>query len=67
MSCPPELYGEMREWYKDDPVALQQIDVYDPSTEYHDKFREYRDALLSGDEDKQKELEAWFKEHYPDV
>lgn len=67
ISCPPELYGEMREWYAGDGIALRQIDKYDPGSPYSSKWKKYRDAIEAGDEDKQKELEAWFEEHYPDV
>ena len=59
--------AELRAAYADDPVALQQIDVYDGDTVYHDKLREFRDALMSGNLTKKAELEAWFKENYPDI
>jgi len=62
-----EILTNKRAEYSDDPVALQQIDVYDGDTEYHDKMREFRDALISGNSTREKELDAWFKEHYPDI
>ena len=60
-------YEELRKQYADDPVALQQIDVYDSTPKYHLKFREYRDALKNNGTKKLKKLEAWFKKNYPDI
>lgn len=59
--------AELRAAYADDPVALQQIDVYDGSTEYHVKLEEFKKALMSGNTAKEAELDAWFKEHYPNI
>ena len=41
-----DRFNELRELYKDDQEALRQIDVYDPSTEYHLMITKYRDSLL---------------------
>lgn len=59
--------AKLRKRYANDPVALQQIDVYEGSNEYHVKLREYIDALKSGDTSAQEELEAWFDQYYPDI
>ena len=60
-------FEELRKQYADDPVALQEIDVYDSTSKYNLKFRAYRDALKNNDIKKQKKLEAWFKKNYPDI
>ena len=60
-------YAQLRRQYAGDPIAQQQIDVYDPATEYHNKLSQYTAALKSDDEAKQRQLEAWFAEHYPDI
>ena len=60
-------YAQLRRQYAGDPIAQQQIDVYDPATEYHNKLALYKAALKSDDEAKQRQLEAWFAEHYPDI
>jgi len=67
LGIPAARYDELRRAYEDDPVAQQQIDVYDPGTEYHVRLGEYVEALKKGDETKLAELEDWFKEHYPDI
>jgi hypothetical protein len=63
----PGRYDELRQQYAQDPVALQQIDVYDGSTLYHVKLNEYANALKSKDFATEKKLEQWFKDHYPDI
>lgn len=61
-----KIYAEKRREYVDNPKALEEIDIYDGETEpYHSKINEYVESFKSHDEVKQKELEAWFKEHYP--
>ncbi len=67
LSVSPGRYDELREKYANDPVALQQIDVYDPSTEYHQKLKQFVWSLQSGDEKKEAELRKWFEKHYPDI
>jgi len=62
-----KIYAQKRTEYAGDPVAQQQIDVYDGDTLYHDKLRELTDALKSGDTAKEAVLDAWFKEHYPNI
>ena len=63
----PARYGELRREYENNPIAQQQIDVYDPATEYHERLREYVEALKLDDREKAAELEDWFEEHYPDI
>jgi len=59
--------AELRAQYAGNPRALQQIDVYDGSTEYHVKLREFTEALKSRDTAREAQLQAWFDEHYPDL
>ena len=60
--------ADLRKKYSADPVALQQIDVYDPvPNEYHRHMKLFIEALKSGDTARENELNAWFKEHYPDI
>lgn len=56
---------ELRAEYTDSPVALQQIDVFDGTSEYNVRFKILVDAYKSGDTQAQVEQEVWFKEHYP--
>lgn len=58
---------ELRQEYANDPVALQQIDVYEGDNEYSHHLQLFVKALKSGDAAKEAELDAWFKEHYPDI
>lgn len=62
-----KIYAQKRAEYAGDPVAQQQIDVYDGDTEYHDKLSEFVDAVQSGDSKKEGILSSWFKKHYPDI
>jgi len=59
--------AQLRHEYARDSVALQQIDVYDGSSRYGAKFREYIDACKKGNEQQQASLEKWFKRNYPDI
>lgn len=58
---------QLRSEYAGDKVALQQIDVYDGRTEYHDKLQEFIQAIKSKDSKKEAELQAWFDKNYPDI
>lgn len=58
---------QLRQRYDGDSIALQQIDVYDGATEYHDKLVELKDALKTGNTRKESCLLHWFKKHYPDI
>lgn len=61
------LFAAKREEYKNNPKALRQIDVYDGESPYYPKFKEYRDALISGDMARATELKTWLKINYPDI
>ena len=63
----PARYNELRKEYEGNLIAQQQIDVYDPATEYHEKLSEYVEAIKSNNKEKIAELENWFREHYPDI
>lgn len=62
--CPKYRYDELRRQYAGDMQALQQIDAYDPSTEYYAMITKYRDALLQCNEAIISECEQWFQTHY---
>ncbi len=67
IGVPAWRYDQLRAEYADDPVALQEIDTYDPTSKYARKIKEYRDALLDNLTGKAEQLEIWFSEHYPDI
>jgi len=67
IGIPTARYDELRREYEGDSVAQQQIDVYDPATEYHKRLREYVEAFKLSDGEKITELKDWFEEHYPDI
>ena len=56
-------YERIRQEYVGDERAQRQIDVYGGSEEYHQKLREYRDALRTDDDSTASRLEAWFRAH----
>jgi len=60
-------FTTLRRQYANDNVTLQQIDIYDSNSRYNKKFRQYLDALKVGNGRKQRNLERWFKRHYPDI
>ncbi len=60
-------YDELRRQYAGDKVALQQIDVYDPRTQYHDKLSEFVEALKAGNEKSAQKLAGWLNKNYPDI
>ena len=68
-TVPQELrqarYAALREQYSDKPYALEQIDVFDASSPYGIARQEYVDAIKSGNTERERELVAWFGEHYP--
>lgn len=55
----------LRQKYAGDPLALEQIDMYDPTTDYHKKLMQFRDALKARNAAEADELYAWLREHYP--
>lgn len=61
------LIKKLRTQYTDDPKAQQQIDVYTGNQEYMTKIRQYVEAHKQDDKEAITELEAWFKENYPDI
>jgi hypothetical protein len=65
MNVPAGRYDELRREYAGDQRALQQIDVYDPCTEYNANLRELVTALRTRNDT--SVLEAWFSEHYPGI
>ncbi len=67
MDVPSWRYDQLRAKYANDSKALQQIDIYDPSTIYHRKLKKYTDALRFRQIDLIAKLETWFDEHYPDI
>jgi hypothetical protein len=58
-------FAELRIKYAEDPLALEQIDYYDPESEYRKRYRLLSDAVLKGDTKAEAESLAWIKEHYP--
>ena len=67
LNVPSSRFDTLRGEYANDPKAQQQIDVYDPSTMYHEKLKEYVQAIKENDKERMVELEDWFDEHYPDI
>lgn len=66
-NVPKSRLNQLRAEYKNNHTAQQQIDVYDGNTEYHGKFREYREAVQSGNTAQEGILTRWFKKFYPDI
>ena len=58
-------YAYFRESYKNNPLALEQIDIYDGESPHGRHINLYRDAFKNRDEDSQQREEAWFAENYP--
>jgi hypothetical protein len=61
------LINQLRDQYREDEVAIQQIDVYDVRSEYHIHFRLLRQALLNNNQEVIEAEYAWLAEHYPDI
>lgn len=57
--------NQLRLTYADDPLALEQLDIYDIRSKYNRQLTEYQEASEANDVTKINELKAWFKEHYP--
>ena len=60
-----EPYTQFRQKYRDEPLALEQIDVYDMESPYRQHWRFYRDAIHSGDVYTLEIEQQWLMEHYP--
>lgn len=66
---------ELRYHYKDDPKALEQIDIFDPDSEYGKKKAELiilinkdlKVDLSDEENDRVDEINRWFEEDYPNV
>ena len=58
-----ERCEDLRVHYHDSPLALYQIDRYDPKSEYRRKIYESNKAYEEKDCGKITELEAWFRAH----
>lgn len=58
-------HDELREQYAGDDLAQEQIDVYDPETEYHDHIEALVRAVEAGDEKAESRQDRWFRKHYP--
>lgn len=63
----PERFEQLRKQYRNDSVALQKIDVYDPESLYNKKYNLYIAAIRCRDRALKGELERWFAEYYPDI
>lgn len=55
----------MRDLYADDPLALEQIDVYAPKTPWKQIYREYADALVGDDINSLRKVLEEFRSVYP--
>ena len=62
-----EFYDNFRRIYKEDKVAQQQIDVYDPNSPYFKHALAHRDAVVAGDLEGIAHEESFFRQHYPDI
>lgn len=58
-------YERCRGLYKDDPLALEEIDAFDGESPYHERMRGALEAIRAGDEESIEIEREWFKEHYP--
>lgn len=58
-----ERCQELRERYSGNPLALWQIDRFDPESEFSRKIDEATEACQKKDQRKVNELEVWFKAH----
>jgi hypothetical protein len=64
----PERYNELRELYKDKPMALFSIDKFDPDSEWKNKFNQAtKTSFDTRNLSAINEFEEWQKEKYPDV
>lgn len=61
------LAQEFRVKYEGDSVALQVIDIQDPSSTYQKKWEEYIKAQKLNNNELIKQLEDWFATNYPNI
>lgn len=65
MDVPHEEYETLRREYADDPLALEQIDIYDGSTPYYGHIKNLTRAYQRDDRTAILKEYRWFWEHYP--
>jgi len=65
MNVPSTRYDDLRYEYADNPLALEQIDIYDPSSQHVPLMRAYRDALKTRDEEAVATSLDALKREYP--
>ena len=59
------VYQEFRELYRANPLALEQIDIFDSNSPYHEHRETLITALRKGNEKIKKTEVIWFSENYP--
>lgn len=59
------LIQKMRRRYHGKPLALEEIDIYDPKSSYMQKMTEYRAVLKRDNREAELKIEEWLKENYP--
>ena len=65
LNIDPRRYEELRLEYKDDLVALQQIDVYDPNSEYSDLYQKMIDAYRANNNTLGASIQEQLTQRYP--
>ena len=61
----PTLLAQKREAYKDDPIALEEIDHYDPDSSYRILIKKLYDMLNEGDWSEFENIKAEIFLKYP--
>jgi len=59
------LIATLRTRYQSDPLAIEQIDTFDPNSQFQIKNDEWLTALREGDVEKIEELKPWFEANRP--
>lgn len=57
--------SQLRELYRDNPVALEQIQTYDPKSEVSRKLNELTNDVYATNAIKKRQLESWFAQYFP--
>ena len=60
-----QIYSRFRQTYQGNPLAVEQIDIYDGESPHSTHIRIYRDALKSGDETATQREEVWLAQNHP--
>ena len=60
-----QIYKKFRKICEKNPLALEQIDIYDRESPYVQHVRFYLDAFKSRNAVAIEREEAWFAKHYP--